>query len=521
MIHFVILRLRSGQARHSLLITLAVLVLAILANVISLRAGPSVSASPPLDDVAEGKKIYETRCQYCHGAEGKGDGPGAAVMYPRPRDFTSGAFKIHSTESGDPPTDADLVKVVSDGLPGTTMPAWRAVLKDAEIKQVIAYIKTFDSTTFDPNSPPKPMSLPASAPASSQAAIDKGRTLFQDLQCWKCHGQAGRGDGPSAFELKDKLGNKIFPADLTMPWNFRGGATALDIFRTLSTGLTGTPMPSFADSTSDEERWALVYFIQSLAPSEKKPEVKAVLVAKHLDGALPGDGNSDLWKQADRFFFPFVGQLVHEPRLFTPAIDSAYAQALYNDNEIAFLISWDDRVENKDANADDGFSIQFPNVIPTALEKPNFLLGDADHPVNLWQWQASGGKIEEANATGLDSITPQKADSQSVQGTVTFKDGQYRMVVKRSLKTNDSANDLQFAVGKFIPIALSAWDGGSGEGGAKRSLSSWYSLYLEQPTPPSAYLSIPIAMAAVAFVEGAVVWLVRRGTRKKATRSEQ
>ena len=49
----------------------------------------------------------------------------------------------------------------------------------------------------------------------------------------------------------------------------------------------------------------------------------------------------------------------------------------YNDKEIAFLISWDERVQNKDANADDGVALQFPNVIPTALEKPYFILGDA------------------------------------------------------------------------------------------------------------------------------------------------
>ncbi len=501
--------MHSLATRHSSLATL--IALALIAIFISLRAGEAVSASPLLqDDVAAGKKIYETRCQYCHGEKGKGDGPGAAMMVPRPRDFTSGAFKIRTTESGEAPTDADLVKLVNDGMPGTTMPSWRGVLKDNEIRQVVAYVKTFDSSLFDPKSPPKPMQLSSNAPSSSQASIDKGKALYQEVQCWKCHGQEGRGDGPSAFELKDKLGNKIFPADLTKPWNFRGGASAQDLYRTIVTGLTGTPMPSFADALKEDERWDLINYVKSLAPSDKRPEVKAVLVAKRVDGPLPTDANNDLWKRADRFFFPLVGQLVREPRLFTPTIDSAFAQALYNDNEIAFLISWNDRVEDKKADADDGLAIQFPNVIPTALEKPYFILGDANHPVNLWQWQGSKGKIEEANATGLTSIAVQKPESQSVQATVTFKNGQYQVVVKRALSTNDTANDIQFVVGKFIPIALSAWDGGMGEGGARRAVSSWYSLYLEQPAPATAYLSIPIAMAVVVVVEGAVLWLVRR-----------
>ncbi|MBI4788889.1 MAG: c-type cytochrome [Chloroflexi bacterium] len=491
------------------LVALAALAVGLL--LVLFRAGESVSASPSLqNEMAAGKKVYEARCQYCHGAQGKGDGPGAAAMYPRPRDFTSSAFKIRSTESGDAPTDADLVKIVNDGMPGTTMPAWRGVLSDAEIRQVVAYLKSFDARLFDPQSPPKPIQLSGAAPGSSQASIEKGKTLYQELQCWKCHGQQARGDGPSAFELKDKLDNKILPADLTKPWNFRGGASAQDLFRTLSTGLTGTPMPSFADSTSDQERWDLVNYLRSLAPTDKRPEAKAVLSAKRVEGALPADANSDVWWQAERFYFPLVGQLVHEPRLFTPAIDLVVAQALYNESEIAILVSWNDRAEDKKANGDDGLAIQFPNVIPDALERPYFILGDANHPVNLWQWQASTGKIEEANATGLNSITVKKPDSQNARGAVTFRDGQYQMVVRRALNTNDKDRAIQFAVGKLIPIAVSGWDGGSGEGGAKRSVSSWYSLYLEPPTPASAYLSIPIAIGLVLIVEGAVVWYARR-----------
>src|SRR5712692_7141520 len=110
--------------------------LVLLAIFALVRANDVATASPPLqDDVAAGKKIYETRCQYCHGLKGKGDGPGAAVMVPRPRDFTSGAFKIRTTDFGEAPTDSDLVKIVSDGMPGSTMPSWRGVLKDSEIRQ--------------------------------------------------------------------------------------------------------------------------------------------------------------------------------------------------------------------------------------------------------------------------------------------------------------------------------------------------------------------------------------------------
>src|SRR6187399_2797008 len=73
---------------------------------------------------APGKAVYDARCAECHGATGKGDGPAAAYLMPRPRDFTTGKYKIRSTETGTSPTDDDLLRSVRQGLYGTAMPAW-------------------------------------------------------------------------------------------------------------------------------------------------------------------------------------------------------------------------------------------------------------------------------------------------------------------------------------------------------------------------------------------------------------
>jgi cytochrome c oxidase cbb3-type subunit 2 len=100
-----------------------------------------------------GKVPYDRWCAGCHGVEGRGDGPGAATMLPRPRDFTTGKYEIRSTPSGALPTDDDLRGVILDGMPGTAMPGWRDHLSDREVADLIDYLQTF-SRFFESQPPP-------------------------------------------------------------------------------------------------------------------------------------------------------------------------------------------------------------------------------------------------------------------------------------------------------------------------------------------------------------------------------
>src|SRR5690242_7419425 len=91
------------------------------------------------------KLVYDAHCVECHGADGRGDGPASARLTPPPLDFTSGKYKIRSTESGSPPTDEDLIRSVRQGLYGSSMPAWDTILSDGDVRAVVDYIKTFSS----------------------------------------------------------------------------------------------------------------------------------------------------------------------------------------------------------------------------------------------------------------------------------------------------------------------------------------------------------------------------------------
>ncbi|MBI1726685.1 MAG: c-type cytochrome [Candidatus Rokubacteria bacterium] len=111
----------------------------------SLLTASAWAQSAPPPDTAEslerGKAIYVKRCLLCHGEKGDGQGPVAPYLDPRPRDFVTGSFKLRTTQSGEPPTDEDLFRVVTRGVPGTAMPGW-TTLSEQERRLVIAYIKT-------------------------------------------------------------------------------------------------------------------------------------------------------------------------------------------------------------------------------------------------------------------------------------------------------------------------------------------------------------------------------------------
>jgi len=108
-------------------------------------AGTALAGIPDpvkADLLEKGKKVYFKRCVWCHGVEGAGDGPAAERLFTKPRNFLAGTFKIRVTDSGQLPTDADLVKTVKNGLPGSAMPAWGEFLKEDEILAVVQFVKS-------------------------------------------------------------------------------------------------------------------------------------------------------------------------------------------------------------------------------------------------------------------------------------------------------------------------------------------------------------------------------------------
>lgn len=525
-----------------------------------------------------GTRVYDESCAHCHGIEGRGDGSAAENLLPRPRDFTKGLYKIRSTESGQLPTDQDLYDIITEGMPGSSMPEWETSLSDNERWEVVAYIKTFYSGFEENEKPPRIISLADKIPYS-QESVEIGKGLYVELGCVECHGNLGRGDGTSAPTLVDSWDFKTWPANLTEGWNYRGGSDTEDIFKRFLGGIAGSPMPAFqGDSfyhfglsaeqskqyaalelkvengeelTAEEEErfsqfydindtattaaldwseglemtpetlkiyndamkvvyeksWHLANYVKSLSP-DKRPEFaigKNVLRSQYVQGELPALAD-EVWNTLEFSYYPLVGQIIVEPRQFNPTIDSVNVKSFYNDSEVAFLFSWDDRTHNTSEEEseeigktyEDAIAIQFPVRVPKGPTdpKPYFLWG-GKKAVYLWQWKASApDKLTELTAKGID-----KVEVQEVQGEFEvaseYSDGMYKLWVKRPLITEDK-KDLQIDSAVFIPIAFSVWDGGNGDVDTKRVISSWYSFVLE-PLPTSRRFIYPPLIALLSF----------------------
>lgn len=231
---------------------------------------PAPATTPELLEL--GARVYRGACVGCHGEKGDGQGREGKYLGIPPRDFTTGQFIIRSTPVGSLPLDEDLFGSIRRGFkPAVGMPAF-TFLSDREVWAVVAYVKTL-SPRWKSEKPGKPVELPPPPPRTPELEATGRGVFMAQGACFVCHGMAGQGDGPAAPGLVylsgSHKGKQVRPANLTRSQDFKGGSRVEDIFRSISTGLDGTPMPGFAQPLTAEQRWALAFFIVSLNQPQK------------------------------------------------------------------------------------------------------------------------------------------------------------------------------------------------------------------------------------------------------------
>jgi mono/diheme cytochrome c family protein len=234
---------------------------------------------------ASGKQLYRRFCIGCHGPDGNGEGMNAQWIDPKPRDFTIATFKCRSTPTGTLPTDQDLYNAITRGFVNSNMPSWEP-LTPQQRADLVAFVKTW-SGRWAKEKPGPALVIPAETPITIESVLH-GRELFQKMECWKCHGPAGHGDGPSAATLTDSKDNPIRPYNFSTGARFKCGDTNQDLYRIFMTGVDGTPMPSFADVIKPEDAWDLVHFLRTLQSMDtKEAELWKAYVAAHRADVKP------------------------------------------------------------------------------------------------------------------------------------------------------------------------------------------------------------------------------------------
>ena len=474
---------------------------------------------------AAGKENYQKYCSQCHGEEGDGFGIATPFFDPPPRDFTSATYKIRSTESGELPTDADLKNIILEGMPYTGMPGWPQ-FDDEELMELVFYIKTFAEDFADPDAIVPPLETPVTPPFSPESA-ELGKTVYEENKCMECHGLYGRSDGEKATTLTTDAGDPIRPADLTKRWTFRGGSTREDIYRTFTTGMDGTPMPSYADFIEEEARWQLVDYVYSL--SRETANYSDVIFARGVDEEIDLEGPEIVALFGDEAaFLPVVGQVIEAEREFFPSANAIKVRAIYNDDSFAVLLNWNDMAAENSGTASlinsdiqatsDAVAVQLPSEPIYGQTRPYFVYGDSQNSVNLWfadlatDLSSDGARLFIGN--GSQNVQAVEGGEGVIDAVSSYANGEWTVIFKRDRGANSG---LAFEEGQFLPIAFSVWDGFRQEQGNRRGITSWFNLYIA-PREGQSFIGpmLQIGLLVLLVEVLLIAWVRRRHKRTPA-----
>lgn len=190
------------------------------------RPRGDVPSVPSSSDAARGRALFAANCAGCHGPAGAGDGPGAAMLRPRPGNLAQHVY-----------SRARVLDALWNGVGGTSMQAWRDH-PPADLAAIAdEVLRLHDGADAAPSGP-------------DQLAL--GARVY-GMHCVQCHGERGDGRGSAAAELR------IAPTD------FRAQQPSLAAaVRALDQGVDGTQMAPWTDRLRDDERLAVAHYVRSL-----------------------------------------------------------------------------------------------------------------------------------------------------------------------------------------------------------------------------------------------------------------
>ncbi len=492
----------------------------------------TLTATPAL--LASGEDRYTKHCASCHGVTGDGAGEAAYLLYPKPRDFTRGQYRLVSTWETIP-TDEDLFKTISRGMPGSAMPSW-GHLPERDRWGLVHYIKSLSDRSFEIPEPEEPAKQFASGkgviavpepPRETAEGEARARELFTK-GCAPCHGATGRGDG--AQEQVDSKGRPTRPRDLTAGV-FKGTYDPEDVYRRIVAGLPGSPMPSNPYLHGDDG-WNLTRLVLGLSSPEQREKVEMKryrLVAVRVD-EVPNHPDSGIWRSAEAASLHLMPLWWRGNRP-----EELTVQAVHDGSELALLLTWSDtswdHTVMRPQDFRDAAAVQFA----LSDDPPFFAMGQRGGKVNIWMWKSErqadlepayqdlekvypnigidsypnfslspleqptrraltldsdptyvtawgAGNIvsdptdrtsvEDLVAQGFGTLRARPLTDRAVTSTGVHSTGSYRVLFRRSL-TSAGADTRSLTPGRSVPVAFAIWDGSAGDRDGKKSVTIW------------------------------------------------
>lgn len=507
---------------------------------VSVSVTPTAMRSATPELLALGKRLYEKQCAACHGLEGRGEGEAAYLLYPKPRDLTAGKFALVSTWER-VPTDEDLFRTISRGIPGSAMPSW-GHLSEEERWGLVHYVKSFAE---------KPWTVPQASDPKADGGVGKGvirvppepphtaearaRALerYADA-CASCHGKTGKGDG--AEDQKDDKGYPTRPRDLTLGV-FKGNPDPVSVYRRIVAGMPGTPMP-MNDWAYGADAWDLVHLIRSWSSDEQRARVemrKFQIVARRVK-RVPDHPDDGTWRLATPVNLHLMPLWWRSDRP-----EELTVRAVHDGKQIALLLVWADATHDHTAMRPQDFRDAAAVEFSLTPDPPFFAMGEKGKFVNIWMWKSErqadlepafqdlekvypnigidsypnptlspveqptrnaltlqsdptfvtgwgAGNIvsdpsrrspaEDLAAQGFGTLGARPRADQAVDARGVYATGAYRVVFRRALD-GKGERAVTLRPGQTVPVAFAVWNGSAGDRDGKKSVTIWQDLVIE------------------------------------------
>jgi mono/diheme cytochrome c family protein len=369
---------------------------------------------------ARGKELYGNYCVQCHGVKGGGDGPAARYLYPKPRNFQLGYFRLVTTDNR-LPSDNDLLRVITRGMPGSAMFPF-AHLEEVERRALVVHVRHLTRTGIEERIraraaaddevisakkmkkgldlltvPGKTLRVPPGLPAASKASLARGRKHYLSL-CAPCHGPTGKGDGVQNH--KDDEGYLVRPRDYTRGI-FKGGREKEQLYARIVLGMPGAPMVSAPRELKPADIGDLVNFVQSFSTPAAQAQVehqRRRLVARRVKRSLNGSLSEADWRSAQPV------RLVVTPLWWRnypePALQVA---ALHDGRTLAIRLRWQDQTRDDRVVRPQDFEDMAAVQLFRGKPEPFLGMGATGQPVDVWLWRAgratNGGRPADVDTT--------------------------------------------------------------------------------------------------------------------------